>query len=230
MVVSEQEKSVPPDGAELDSAVPKHHPTFVDAFAGCGGLSLGLKRAGWSGIFAIEKDPFAFSTLTKNFPDHGALSYSWPPSIERKAWDIHELLAQKKDELIALAGSVDLLAGGPPCQGFSHAGRRKAEDPRNRLFEAYLDLVGLLKPRIVLIENVRGFQSDFGNAASGAITNFAASLKERLGKEYHTQQKMVRVSDYGVPQAPCSTLMSAKAKPHASFRRMPVNTQIRGTQ
>ncbi|WP_159457580.1 DNA cytosine methyltransferase [Brevundimonas sp. SH203] len=199
--MSEQHRSVLLDDTELDSAGSARRPTFVDAFAGCGGLSLGLKRAGWHGIFAIEKDAFAFSTLTKNFPDGGELSYSWPQSIERKAWDIQELLSQKKDQLSALSGTIDLLAGGPPCQGFSHAGRRKAEDPRNRLFEAYLDLVSLIKPRIVLIENVRGFQSDFGNAASGEITNFAESLKERLGKEYHTQQKMIRVSEYGVPQA-----------------------------
>lgn len=200
--MSEPKKSVFSDGSKLDTGErTRRRLTFVDAFAGCGGLSLGLKRAGWSGVFAIEKDPFAFATLTNNFPNDGELSYSWPSSIERKAWDIQELLAEKKDELLALAGTIDLLAGGPPCQGFSHAGRRKAEDPRNRLFEAYLDLVSLLKPRIVLIENVRGFQSDFGNAASGEITNFAESLKERLGKDYHTQQKMVRVSEYGVPQA-----------------------------
>ena len=65
-------------------------PLLVDAFAGCGGLSLGLKRAGWRGLFAIEKDPFAFDTLSTNFPSGtGPLSYHWPTSIERRPWDIH---------------------------------------------------------------------------------------------------------------------------------------------
>ena len=117
-------------------------PLFVDAFAGCGGLSLGLKRAGWKGLFAIEKDPFAFDTLSTNFPSgDGPFSYDWPSNIERRAWDIHELLAERREALVSLAGKVDMLVGGPPCQGFSHAGRRRADDPRNKLFETYLELV-----------------------------------------------------------------------------------------
>lgn len=176
-------------------------PTFIDAFAGCGGLSLGLKRAGWRGLFAIEKDAFAFDTLNTNFPlSAGALSYDWPELIERKAWDIQELIDTRKEALEQLAGRVDLIAGGPPCQGFSHAGRRRADDPRNRLFEAYLRLVAIVKPRLVLIENVRGFTSDF-QTADGAIENFAETLQARLGKDYSTSSRMLKASDLGVPQA-----------------------------
>ncbi len=175
--------------------------TFVDAFAGCGGLSLGLKRAGWKGLFAIEKDSFAFETLSANFSPGGKqLSYDWPAGIERKPWDIRELLTERKDALASLCGKVDLLAGGPPCQGFSHAGRRRQDDPRNRLFEAYLELVQLLQPRFVLIENVRGFKSDFKVAEHEGVENFAAALDDRLGANYDTATAIIRSSDFGVPQ------------------------------
>lgn len=189
------------DGLEGGAGPRGMAPTFIDAFAGCGGLSLGLKRAGWRGLFAIEKDDFAFETLNANFPPGaGALSYDWPESIERKAWDIQELLETRKDVLERLAGRVDLIAGGPPCQGFSHAGRRRADDPRNRLFEAYLGLVAIVKPRLVLIENVRGFTSDF-QREDGQIENFAETLQARLGKDYAITSRMLKASDMGVPQA-----------------------------
>ncbi|QXT35389.1 DNA cytosine methyltransferase [Sphingomonas sanguinis] len=177
-------------------------PSFIDVFAGCGGLSLGLKRAGWRGLFAIEKDPFAFETLSANFPvGDGPLSYDWPEDIEHKAWNISELLESRADVLAGLADSVDLLAGGPPCQGFSHAGRRRPEDPRNRLFEAYLELVRVLRPKVVLLENVRGFTSGFDPNRSEGIGNFADTLKDRLDPDYLTASAIIRASDFGVPQS-----------------------------
>ena len=175
-------------------------PSFVDVFAGCGGLSLGLKRAGWRGLFAVERDSSAFETLNANFPDGAPLSYNWPADIERKAWDIRELLSERREALESLRGKVDLLAGGPPCQGFSHAGRRRSEDPRNRLFEAYLELVSAIRPSIVLIENVKGFTSDFVSN-KGEIKNFSQALKERLDIEYDTTSTILKASDFGVPQA-----------------------------
>lgn len=176
-------------------------PCFIDVFAGCGGLSLGLKRAGWSGLFAIEKDQFAFDTLTANFsPDKGSLSYAWPSSIEQKPWDIRRLIKTRRPALEALSGKIDLLAGGPPCQGFSHAGRRRQDDPRNKLFEAYLDLVAIVKPKLVLIENVRGFTSDFKTARKSSIRNFAETLAERLSQDYEVCSSVIRASDFGVPQ------------------------------
>ena len=183
--------------------VPQSSPfLFVDVFAGCGGLSLGLKRAGWKGLFAIEKDPFAFDTLSTNFPaDDNPLSYDWPVSIERKPWDIHELLTEHRDALFGLAGKVDLLAGGPPCQGFSHAGRRCPNDPRNKLFEAYLELVQVLRPGMVLIENVRGFTSDFKVSKNDVIKNFAIALQQGLSKDYDLASTIIQARDYGVPQA-----------------------------
>lgn len=176
-------------------------PVFVDAFAGCGGLSLGLKRAGWKGLFAIEKDSFAFETLSSNFPGkQGRLAYNWPESIERKPWDIRELLDSRVRALSRLKGKVDLLAGGPPCQGFSSAGRRRIDDPRNKLFEAYIELVQMLQPKLVLVENVRGFTSDFVDAKRKSISNFSLELQERLSENYNLTTAIIRASDFGIPQ------------------------------
>lgn len=178
-----------------------HPPVFVDAFAGCGGLSLGLMRAGWKGLFAIEKDPFAFETLSANFPSpKGMYAYDWPNNIVKKAWDIHELLSTQQEALAALAGKVDLLAGGPPCQGFSNAGRRKYDDPRNRLLEAYLQLVRILRPRLVLVENVRGIRSDFKTLEHRGIKNFAATLQEELSAVYDVASTVIKAVDFGIPQ------------------------------
>ena len=177
-------------------------PTFIDAFAGCGGLSLGLMRAGWRGLLAIEKDPFAFETLSANFLSEGSrFSYDWPARIARQPWDIRELLSTRAQELADLECQVDLLAGGPPCQGFSHAGRRDARDSRNFLFEAYLQLVARVQPRLVLLENVLGFKHDFRGSDDPAVTNFAAALAEGLSGDYDLATAVLWANDYGVPQA-----------------------------
>lgn len=179
-----------------------HNPVFIDAFAGCGGLSLGLQRAGWSGLFAIEKDAFAFATLKKNLIDPGArYRYVWPEWLEKKPWTIESLVQAHGVELAELKGHVDLLAGGPPCQGFSSAGRRRPSDPRNLLVERYLEFVELVRPRMVLIENVRGITYDF--ISSGDATdrrNFANDLISSLRNHYHVYTDTIRCSEFGVPQ------------------------------
>lgn len=177
-------------------------PVFIDAFAGCGGLSLGLLRAGWRGLFAIEKDAFAFETLRSNLTgDRARYAFDWPEWLEMHPWTIESLMDQRAGQLSALRGRVDLLAGGPPCQGFSSAGRRRTADPRNKLVERYLDFVELVRPRMVLIENVRGITYDFvtgDNVASRR--NFAGELVERLSKLYHVYTDTIRCSAFGVPQ------------------------------
>ena len=176
-------------------------PSFVDAYAGCGGLSLGLMRAGWRGLFAIERDPFAFETLSTNLlSGKHRFRYNWPSGIETQAWDINELLSRRREALADLRERVDLLAGGPPCQGFSVAGRRRQNDPRNRLFEAYLELVDILDPRFVIVENVRGFTADFTASHHGNITNFADALRQGLSGKYNLACAIIRARDFGVPQ------------------------------
>jgi DNA (cytosine-5)-methyltransferase 1 len=178
-------------------------PVFIDAFAGCGGLSLGLMRAGWRGLFAIEKDRFAFDTLNANFLAAGSRhNYVWPAWLEQKPWCIEELLAQHTAELCKLRGQIDLLAGGPPCQGFSSAGRRRATDPRNELVERYLQLIDLVEPKIVLLENVLGITYDFKVHKGGEeALNFASRLKRKLAKKYRVYSAVIRASRFGIPQS-----------------------------
>lgn len=158
-------------------------------------------RAGWKGLFAIEKDAFAFETLQANLIDGPRFRYDWPKWLERKPWTIETLMAAHSADLRALRGKVDLLAGGPPCQGFSSAGRRKPGDPRNELVERYLEFVEAVLPCMVLIENVRGITYDFVGEGDDAIRrNFANDLVSRLSVHYHVYTDTIRCSMFGVPQ------------------------------
>ena len=101
--------------------------TVIDLFAGCGGLSLGFYQAGWNGVFAVEKNPCAFETLRYNLID-GKRHFFWPDWLPKEPLDILEVNKKYEKELIRLRGTIDLVAGGPPCQGFSMAGKRVADD------------------------------------------------------------------------------------------------------
>ena len=142
------------------SGMPKKH-TFIDLCAGCGGLSLGLRNAGWQGLFAVEKNGDAFATLSHNLIEKKHPSFAWPSWLERSPHSLEDLTAKHAEQLRAMRGQVDLLAGGPPCQGFSTFGLRKAHDPRNQVFRQYLKVVELLQPKMVLMENVRGILCPF---------------------------------------------------------------------
>lgn len=174
--------------------------TFIDAFAGCGGLSLGLMQAGLTGRFAVEHDGFAFATLKANLlAKQSPFKYSWPRWLPKEPLGIATLLSKYSHQLAALSSSVDVLVGGPPCQGFSMAGRRQHDDPRNQLFTQYLRLVEMVKPKIVLIENVRGFTMDF--AVGENVTNYAGALKAVLSDGYEVHERLLDLSQFGVPQA-----------------------------
>jgi DNA (cytosine-5)-methyltransferase 1 len=118
--------------------------------------------------------------------------------------------------LTALRGRVDLLAGGPPCQGFSSAGRRRPTDPRNKLVERYLEFVELVLPKMVLIENVRGITYDFvSDDPAQTRRNFAEELVARLGNRYHVYFDTVRCSAFGVPQQRPRFFIVGMLKTHA---------------
>ena len=170
---------------------------FVDVFAGCGGFSLGLVEAGWRLAWAIEAHPTAFATYERNILGRLNQSDQWSPEIVRKAWSIEDFVSRNAKAIDAARGRVDLLVGGPPCQGFSTNGRRDPTDPRNRLVEAYLDLASRLCPKFVMLENVRGFTS-LSHEAGGTFSDYVASRLEGLG--YDTWGEMVDASRWGVPQ------------------------------
>lgn len=177
-------------------------PTFIDVFAGCGGLSLGLMSAGWRGIFAVERDSNAFQTLSTNLIDTGGShQFQWPEWLEKQPVGVTELIDAKRTQLSALSGQIDMLVGGPPCQGFSAAGRRDPTDPRNKLVEAYLEMVKLIEPKVVLIENVRGITADFKDDASpDGTTNYAKWIIAALGEKYEVATRMIDTSQFGVAQ------------------------------
>jgi DNA (cytosine-5)-methyltransferase 1 len=172
---------------------------FADVFAGCGALSLGLMQAGLEGKFAVEHDKFAFATLRANLlSKHSHFKFRWPRWLPKEPIAIGTLLGNYKKQLESLEGVIGVLVGGPPCQGFSSAGRRKHDDPRNRLFASYLRTVDILQPRAVLIENVRGFTMDF-NADAG-VKNYSHKLREKLSARYDVFEELLDLSEFGVPQ------------------------------
>lgn len=173
---------------------------YIDLFAGCGGLSTGLHQAGWKGVFAVEKNPSAFATLKANLIVKRK-HFIWPEWLETRNWDIGELLEQKTKDLGKLKDTVDLVVGGPPCQGFSTAGRRREGDERNNLVHSYLKFVKLVQPRAILFENVRGFTMKFkANAQAGvAYSKLVIQQLRELGYD-DARGELVDMSDYGVPQ------------------------------
>jgi len=180
--------------------------TFVDGFAGAGGLSLGLMKAGWRGLFGIEKHPFAFETLRQNLIEvDRPPRYNWPSWLPGEPHDMASFVTGYKSQLLALKQKVTLVVGGPPCQGVSMAGLRDENDERNRLFEKYLELVDLLSPPMVLLENVQGITVPFGDngnthTASGedSVADEIMAALTRMG--YQVFSGEVRAADYGVPQ------------------------------
>lgn len=172
---------------------------YIDIFAGCGGLSLGLHNAGWQGLFAIEKSQDAFMTLKHNLIDFKQ-HFHWPNWLPQTSHDINNVLKQYKEELLELQGKIDLVVGGPPCQGFSMAGRRNENDQRNKLVESYIDFIRIIQPKIIFFENVKGFTLEFkknkdkGKAYSSYVEN---ALKEA---GYDVKGELVNFGDYGVPQ------------------------------
>ena len=189
---------------------------FIDAFAGCGGLSLGLMKAGMKGLFAIEKDEFAFLTLKENLIKAGsAYRFAWPRWLPKEPISIEALIEGRRKDLLRLRGKVDILAGGPPCQGFSTAGRRRMNDPRNRLFKSYVELVTLIQPKVVLMENVRGFTMSFGREET--VNNYAEKLKRLLSKQYNVYERLLDLSQFGVPQQRTRYLLIAVAPELGDF-------------
>jgi len=170
-------------------------------FAGCGGLSLGLTKAGWRGLFAVEKNSDAFDTLKHNLCDRSTDRFSWPDWLPCQAMSTSDLISGFREELQSLRGQVEMIAGGPPCQGFSFAGRRNANDPRNQLKNEYLDIVDLVRPDYLLFENVKGFSAPFKNSDEKLHSLQVIETLENFGwGGYHVFSDILNASDFGVPQ------------------------------
>lgn len=173
--------------------------TYIDLFSGCGGLSLGLHKAGWQGLFAIEKNSDAFKTLKYNLIDN-IEHFNWPKWLPQENLEINKVIERYKAELVHLQGKVDLVAGGPPCQGFSMAGRRKESDQRNNLVKSYIQFIKIVKPKLIFFENVKGFTMEFKkNKEKGK--EYSAYVEKALDRAgYYVKGELVNFADYGIPQ------------------------------
>lgn len=176
--------------------------SYIDLFSGCGGFSLGLGNAGWRGVFAVERDPMAFETFKYNLIDGKYGHFDWPDWLPVENTTIQELLKNHKEHLTSLRGTIDLIAGGPPCQGFSLAGRRNSNDPRNKLSNEYIKVVDIVRPKFLILENVKGFNSKFKDADGVREAKpYSAIVKEKIQKlGYKVFTDTISSEKFGVPQ------------------------------
>lgn len=155
----------------------------IDLFSGAGGLSLGFEKAGFEVLLGIDNNKLALDTFEKNH--HNAKTICGDITQINYQEDIKPILNNKE---------IDFLIGGPPCQGMSLAGSRKLDDPRNKLYLSYLRILGEIKPKGFVIENVPGLLSLFG----GKIKDSILERLDNIG--YNVKFKILTASDYGVPQ------------------------------
>ena len=196
---------------------------YIDLFAGCGGLSLGLHLSGWKGLFAIEKSPFAFETLKYNLIDNKK-HFDWPSWLECKEHDIYDVLKSHQEQLKSLRGTIDLVAGGPPCQGFSMAGKRIEEDIRNKLVYSYIEFIELVRPRLILFENVPNIQNK-RIAKDSKVLVIDCLKKELVDAGYgNFHEFILDASKYGVPQRRRRFFILASRDPLLDTSEPPIET------
>ena len=158
---------------------------YIDLFAGAGGMSLGFDKAEFENILAVEYDKCFAETYSFNFPKHNL-----------KVADINNISNEEIKKLIG-NNKIDVIIGGPPCQGFSIAGkigRNFIEDERNQLFKEFVRFVEVIKPRIFVMENVAALKThNKGKTIEEIVKEF-----ERVG--YTVKYDVLNAVNYGVPQ------------------------------
>ena len=163
-------------------------PIAIDLFSGCGGMSLGLEAAGFDIAASVELNPIHTLVHHFNFP------YSASLCQDINQLNTETLIAQMKHQ--GFQGEIDLIAGGPPCQGFSHIGKRQLDDPRNSLVFEYVRIIKELQPKYFIFENVPGI-------ASGQHKQFLDELIsefDRIGYITDRPFKILDASLFGAPQ------------------------------
>jgi DNA (cytosine-5)-methyltransferase 1 len=156
---------------------------FADLFAGCGGLSLGLEQAGFNGVFVNEIDEVFAET---HYFNHNI------PVSNYFVGDINELVSDFSKAKVSLK-NLDLVCGGPPCQGFSMANRQRViDDPRNGLYKSYLKFLHETKPKFFIMENVKGM--------ANKIDEILNDFNSYLDNEYNIHYSIFNAKDFGLPQ------------------------------
>lgn len=174
--------------------------TFIDLFAGCGGLSEGFYRQGFKALAHVEIDHWASETLRTRMKHYGYKDYD----KEVIEYDITSKDILERIDLAVKGRTVDIIIGGPPCQAYSTAGRvrdgkKMASDPRNYLFESYVKILEFYSPKFFVFENVTGLLSARVNNAP-----ILPKILKALGKKYNVVSNpeilVHNTADYGVPQ------------------------------
>lgn len=167
--------------------------TMIDLFAGAGGLSCGLEQAGFFPVLANE--------MISRFSETYGLNH---PGTQIITGDIRKIDEEYLFDIVSEYGEIDLIAGGPPCQGFSvNAPIRSLDDPRNHLFEDFLRIVRKIRPKSVLIENVPGIIS----LGKGTVIEQIYKSLEQMG--YKVDHKILFAGHYGIPQMRFRTIIIA---------------------
>jgi len=161
----------------------KRSPSVISLFAGGGGSSLGYSMTGFKKLLAVEMDDNAVQTFKMNFA-HVPVYHG----------DIIRLSIKQCIELASLSSELDVLDGSPPCQGFSHAGKRKFNDPRNSLFREFVRLLTGLQPKCFVLENVSGL-------VKGKMKLIFAEMFVALKcSGYKVSARLLNAMHYNVPQ------------------------------
>lgn len=164
-------------------------PNMADFFAGAGGLSLGFSQSGYRVCFANDFQDVCVNTYRYNHPE--------VPSNKVLCADIRKIVDNIQDYI---TDNVDIVVGGPPCQGFSSANQQRIiDDPRNELYKYYLKAVQKLAPKFVVMENVKGMLS----VAEQVVEDYKSIVAEKDGKEYSYDIKyeLLNSADFGVAQS-----------------------------
>lgn len=163
-------------------------PTAIDLFAGAGGLSLGLEKSGFSVLAANEIHEDPSKTYRSNHPNTNLI----PEDIRETA--ASEILKAAEESANEGLDEIDLVAGGPPCQGFSTAGDKNEEDPRNNLYQDFARMVKEIQPRAFLMENVTGLESMYGGDAIQEVLDLLDTL------DYNYSYQKLNAINYAAPQ------------------------------
>ena len=159
--------------------------TYIDLFCGAGGFSLGFDKAGFRNVFSVDIEKEFCKTYKKNFPTHTLVTQ-----------DITKL-SDEEIKSLAIGNDVDVIIGGPPCQGFSIAGnigRKFVDDPRNKLFKEFVRVVDIVKPKYFIMENVARLYTHNNNQTRQEI------IKDFEALGYKVKCEVLNSADYGVPQ------------------------------
>lgn len=154
-------------------------PTVVSLFSGCGGLDLGFVEAGFRVLYAADNDEAAVAVYRENIGPHAYVRDVRDHALEAELEEI---------------GRCDVVLGGFPCQGFSKAGPKRADDPRNQLYRRMFAAIDILKPSLFIGENVDGIQQNFGGHFLEQIRTDAAGLG------YSIEVRLLDAASFGVPQ------------------------------